>query len=147
MNEDQEIKIGLTCSDDANNSGIPNSSEWKNGDECLITNENGYGMFSDAEKYINTKGVVMSVFKNTNGLDVAAVSHDGICICWMLDMLKKPETQEQREERERLEAAYDLYASTINDERATLSFDEFKGYELECPWLIVVDKTGYRLNK
>lgn len=145
MNEDQEIKISLTCSDDANDSEITSGLEWKNGDECLIVNKNGYGVFSDAERYINTKGVVMSVFKNTNGLDVAAVSHNDVCICWMKDMLKKPKTPEQREDRERLEAGYELY-KTCGIQHETVSFNEWVD-DYKDVWLNIVDKTNYRIAK
>ncbi|AUR84086.1 hypothetical protein NVP1047O_72 [Vibrio phage 1.047.O._10N.286.55.F2] len=58
-----------------------------------------------------------------------------------LTHIKKPETQQQREERERLEAAYDLYC-TLNANHNCVEFDRFKS---TCNnWLRVVDKTNYR---
>ena len=137
MNEDQEIKIGLTCSDDANNSEIPNSSEWKNGDECVINPKS------------KSKWFVVGVSPLTKTSTVC-VSNTGELKPFHTDKLKKPETQEQREERERLEAAYDLYCLRCDAIKwsAKYSFDEFKEEDDAVNgWLAVVDKTNYRLTK
>lgn len=80
-----------------NSSELPVNSEWKSGDKCVIVNPEDFGVWEEVDKYLGTTGTVMAVFTNTNGLEVAAVSHDDeICICWMLSMLEKPESEEQR---------------------------------------------------
>ena len=53
----------------------------------------------------------------------------------------KPETPEQKREREELESAYDLYCE-LNNNHNCVEFDRFK---INCNnWLRVVRKTGYR---
>ncbi|AUR91068.1 hypothetical protein NVP1154O_55 [Vibrio phage 1.154.O._10N.222.52.B12] len=80
---------------------LKENSEWKAGDKCVIKNPEDFGVWEEANKYLGSTGTVMAVFTNTNGLKVAAVSHeDEICICWMLSMLEKPESPEQKAERE-----------------------------------------------
>lgn len=129
--------------------GLEVEEEWKNGDRVTIKNPEGFGTWDEAERYLGTNGTVMAVFTNTNGKKVAAVSHDdSVCICWMLSMLSKPETPEQKAERERFEAAYDLYAH-VQSVRGQLSckFDWFSNSEMEetrLRFLAIVDKTGYR---
>lgn len=60
---------------------------------------------------------------------------------------RKPDTEAERNERERLEAAYDLCMTHYPN--STLTFDGFKsqkdygGSEVNR-WLAIVDKTGYR---
>ena len=58
----------------------------------------------------------------------------------------KPETQQQREDRERLEAAYDLYVTHegyIDNPVCSISiFSESN--EPKNKWLAIVDKTNYR---
>ncbi|AUG84880.1 hypothetical protein Athena1_0031 [Vibrio phage Athena1] len=127
-----------------NGSGSPNGSEWKVGDRVTIKNPEGFGIWDEAEKYLGTNGTVMAVFTNTNGKKVATVSHDdSVCICWMLSMLEKPESPEQKTERERLEAAYDLYCSAIG-ESACMYQAFLVSPVLLGIWCKVVDKTGYR---
>ena len=93
----------------------PKQVEWENGDLVTINNPEGFGTWDEASKYLGTNGTVMAVFTNTNGKKVAAVSHDdGVCICWMLSMLSKPETPEQKEERERQHAVYDMCSDIDN---------------------------------
>ena len=127
MNEDQEIKIGLTCSDDANNSGIPNSSEWSNGDACLY----------DGSDYIfvgmtpTFNDVSCIIFSAINGIEHVSVNK-----------LRKQETQEQREERDRLEAAKELACVYWG-----VKTDADPSPELLKSMLRIVDKTNYRLTK
>ncbi|UOL47439.1 hypothetical protein vBVpPvVp04M_00050 [Vibrio phage vB_Vp_PvVp04_M] len=127
-----------------NDSELPNGSEWKNGDKCVIKNPEGFGVWEDANKYLGSTGTVMAVFTNTNGLKVAAVSHeDEICICWMLSMLEKPES---KAERERLEAAYDLWLTWCHGCYVdnSLSIDQFSTLGSCAGYLAIVDKTGHR---
>lgn len=86
--------------------------EWKSGDECVIRNDNDrYSIYDVHKKHVGNVGIVRSVFKTTNGTEIAAVQADnGDCVCWRVDMLKKPETPQQREERERACAIYDMCA-------------------------------------
>lgn len=52
------------------------------------------------------------------------------------------ETPKQKEERERLEAAYDLYC-TCGIQHETVGFKEWSDCYSDV-WLSIVDKTGYR---
>lgn len=61
----------------------------------------------------------------------------------MINDLSKPETADQKLERERLEAAYDLYAYAMGDiacERVTFMIPS----SVRDIWMKVVDKTNYR---
>ncbi len=63
---------------------------------------------------------------------------------------RKPETPQQREERERLEAAYDLYCEFTNENsvKATcMSSLEFNHSLVKVKWLAIVDKTKYRKSE
>lgn len=139
----ENVSVGFRLKD----SELPNSLEWKNGDKCVIKNPEGFGVWEEANKYLRSTGTVMAVFTNTNGLKVAAVSHeDEICICWMLSMLEKPESPEQKADRERLEAAYDLWLTWCNgcDVDNSVSIDQFATLGSCAGYLAIVDKTGYR---
>lgn len=60
---------------------------------------------------------------------------------------RKPETPEQKAERERLEAAYDLYCCAQQNKTLELdSFDVFiRDMDMRAQaWLAIVDKTNYR---
>ncbi|QGF20996.1 hypothetical protein PP409_gp05 [Vibrio phage Seahorse] len=110
----------------ANNSESPNSSEWKNGDECVIRGESLIYIGESVEA------------------DIHCVQEPGTCLYRNahISVIKKPESPEEKVERERLEAAYDLYCE-CGVQYETLQFDTFKE---ECGdvWLAIVDKTGYR---
>ena len=136
MSEDQEIKIGLTCSDDANNSEIPNSSGWSNGDECVYMNhkviQKFVGFCPKREGYCYIQAPAFEI----NFVEVSKLS--------------KPETEAERKERERLEAAYDLYCIYKNAiDMPKISFNSFICAEQKNmnAWLAIVDKTNYRLTK
>ncbi|AUR86607.1 hypothetical protein NVP1087A_26 [Vibrio phage 1.087.A._10N.261.45.F9] len=124
--------------------------EWKNGDECVVINDNNrYSVYDEHKKHLGTIGIIRSLFKTKNGTEMAAVqAENGDCICWRVVMLSKPETPQQREDRERLEAAYDLYTH-VQSVRGQLSckFDWFSNSEMEearLRFLAIVDKTNYR---
>lgn len=58
---------------------------------------------------------------------------------------RKPETEAERNERERLEAAYDLYLTRHVSMPAPYHYDEFLKNERTLDgFLAIVDKTGYR---
>lgn len=59
----------------------------------------------------------------------------------------KKETQQQREYRERLEAAFEIYLAFWSASKSTvitMNISEFKECDDLHYWLAVVDKTGYR---
>jgi hypothetical protein len=61
--------------------------------------------------------------------------------------IRKPETPQQREERERIEAAYDLYCeftNTSSHDATCYSIEGFSKLQLAYKWLAIVDKTNYR---
>lgn len=145
MNEDQEIKIGLTCSDDANNSGIPNSSGWDGtglppvGVDCELKykhSTNAIWRKCKVFSYSNEYGVVAAVWHCNYGMwchnTIDVIDYD----------FRKPETPEQREERERLEAAKDLVCAYWG-----VKTDAEPSPELLKAMLRIVDKTNYRLTK
>lgn len=64
--------------------------------------------------------------------------------------IKPIETESERQERERLEAAYDLFCCAITEIRDFLnySFEDFcNDIQASRIWLKIVDKTGYRKEK
>lgn len=110
-------------------------TEWKNGDECTY----------DGSKYIfvgmtpTLNDVACIIFDHKNGIEHVSVNK-----------LRKPETK--RKERERLEAAYDLFVEWQRDDEFDLerlkSFEDFKrDSRTTSDWLRVVEKTGYRKQK
>ncbi len=112
----------------ANNSEFPNGSEWNNGDECIYMTHNVVHQFIGPCPKREGYGYIQAP-----GFEVNFVE---------LSKLSKPETPHQREERERLEAAYDLCTTVYPD---FSGFDEFKkATTIVDLWLAIVDKTGYR---
>lgn len=64
-------------------------------------------------------------------------------------LFRKPKTPQQREEREKLEAAYDLYCEVQIATKATAceSFESFNINEHTVKfWSTIVDKTNYRMK-
>ncbi|AUR89356.1 coil containing protein [Vibrio phage 1.122.B._10N.286.46.F8] len=58
---------------------------------------------------------------------------------------RKLETPQQREERERLEAAYHLYSiAMIANEDEPKSFDHFSKHNYKSGWIAVVIETAYQ---
>jgi len=110
----------------------PNRSDWKNGDAlsywCLVRKDWFDGVYVALD---NGFHVVR---------DLANDEYKGVTT----KRMRKPETPAEREERERLEAAYDLCITLYPNNH--LSFDDFKGAgeHIIHPWLTIVDKTGYR---
>lgn len=104
------------------------AGEWKAGDECEIEMDGKRQPYIFGCLFPHDK--LMAIVFTGN-------SHMTIPSCRLL----KPETEDQRNKRERLEAAYDLYC-TLNAGHSVVEFDRFKG---TCRnWLRVVDKTNYR---
>lgn len=109
----------------------PKQVEWKNGDECVLGGE--IYTFGCVNPVCDQGSVV--VFDETG-------DHRG---CFIGE-LSKPETPEQREERERLEAAYDLYvaAQEAVDNNPIDYCDFAKNSRQMRGALAIVDKTNYR---
>lgn len=124
----------------ANSSEIPNSSEWKNGDECEYYYWEGQEWRSGIYVAFDNHHHVVRDMED-NGYAGIDCNHN----------IRKPETPEQREERERLEAAYDLYLQyKTKNNLPVMSFESFKmnrGSEWRDGMLAIVDKTNYRLTK
>ncbi|MBL4278824.1 hypothetical protein H8F10_12955 [Vibrio fluvialis] len=110
---------------------LAGGAEWKNGDECTVGSESrvakfvGYVPDDKAECFITYDGTVAELF--------------------YVSLLRKPETEAERNERERLEAAYDLYLTRHVSMPAPYHYDEFLKNERTLDgFLAIVDKTGYR---
>lgn len=102
-------------------------AEWKNGDECV---------------YQNSWGIVVG-WHPQHPL-VVIDTNEGLAAVRVGD-LAKPETEAERNERERLEAAYDLYLTRHVSMPAPYHYDEFLKNERTLDgFLAIVDKTGYR---
>ena len=110
--------------------------EWKNGDDV-----DAYGK---PYKYVG-----LDPF-NEN-LCICLANQDDDPQCFSIDILKKPETPQQRKDRERLEAAYDLYVHIQSvREKLSCKFDWFFSPGMEetrLRFLAIVDKTNYRKEK
>jgi hypothetical protein len=133
----------------ANDSELPNSSEWDGeglppvGVECCFTPDNNLWGFASTDTYSG------EVLRYEGEQFVFLLSHDKYNIrpCHLIvsrtdkGEFSKPESPEQKAERERLEAAYDLCTTVYPD---FSGFDEFKKATTTVNlWLAIVDKTGY----
>ncbi len=110
--------------------------EWVNGDECEIEMQEGVRRYLFGCECPNNQQTCIVFTKDGGGHMVMPI-----------ERLLKPETKQQREDRERLEAAYDLYESAQHeiDCIGYDSFELFKKSEVQVKfWLAIVDKTNYR---
>ena len=137
--ENQEEKSALISANKMNESvdellsGLKGESEWKNGDECVYRGE--IWQFVSLLSPAHHGTAVIFCVETEKIRQVASVS------------LSKPETKKQREDRERLEAAYDLFVCASDGDVAVNP--NLKDWESKYPsvlkmWLRVVDKTNYR---
>ena len=113
----------------------PNQAEWKNGDECVY---NGRP---------NLKCKFVGIHPGNKQCAIIWEGGGDINLsCVSIDCLSKPETPEQKAERERLEAAYDLYCEcVIHGNGGPIGFETFKSSRIvNLTWLRIVDKTNYR---
>ncbi len=109
--------------------------KWKNGDECAFDDRTG--IFIGLSK--NNRLAIVEI-------DNEAINHD-IDLVRVCD-LSKPETPNQREERERLEAAYHLYSiAMIANEDEPKSFEHFSKHNYKSAWIAVAIKTNYQKAK
>lgn len=113
----------------------PEVVEWKNGDECRYNGINW----------------LFCGFHPVNGLAIVANNdepsyHQVITVD--VELLSKPESPEEKEQRERLEAAYDLYceAQKAVGNLTIVTYEKFASNETVnlIFWLAIVDKTNYR---
>lgn len=106
--------------------------EWKNGDECIYNGE--LYVYQCVASWDSDACILSGKSRNSHSLTDA----------W-IEELSKPEPKEQKAERERLEAAYDLYCDwCVANEYPKFSFDRFKSSKDLDGMLVIVDKTGYR---
>mgnify|MGYP000736720139 CR=1 FL=1 len=105
---------------------------WKNGDECIYR----------GDKCFFIGGVPMV---DTNCRAVCFVQHNSGMPLGVFDIneLSKPESPEDKEERERLESAKYLYSKHCAMLRHPVK-DLDNNNELLQAWLAIVDKTKYR---
>lgn len=110
--------------------------EWVNGDECLYMNSSEVHKFIGVDPTRNDFCYIKANCSAVNWVKVAKLS--------------KPETKQQREDRERLEAAYDLYCEwhEVMQFKVPLEFDTFcNAANVKLQWAAIVDKTNYRISK
>ena len=105
--------------------------EWKNGDECVYMSHKVIHQFIGADPKREGYGYIQATGYEVNFVE--------------LSKLSKPETPHHREERERLEAGYELY-KTCGIQHETVSFNEWVD-DYKDVWLNIVDKTNYRKEK
>ncbi|AUR87914.1 hypothetical protein NVP1105O_71 [Vibrio phage 1.105.O._10N.286.49.B4] len=107
--------------------------EWKSGDIAIL-----YG------------DQVLVIAYHPNHPVVVVETNDNEYLNVGISDLSKPETPQQRKDRERLEAAYDLFVCAADDGVAVNP--NLKDWKSKYPsvvkmWLRVVDKTNYRKEK
>lgn len=69
--------------------------EWKNGDECVICDDD-FSVVVGCEKYIGEAGVVFGSHVNAKGFNLTLVEFkDGGCFAFMTEMLRKPKSERE----------------------------------------------------
>lgn len=110
---------------------LAGGAEWKNGDECIYMSHKVVQQFIGPCPKRYGYGYIQAPTFEVNFVE--------------LSKLSKPETEAERNERERLEAAYDLYLTRHVSMPAPYHYDEFLKNERTLDgFLAIVDKTGYR---
>jgi len=114
---------------------ITDGAEWKNGD-CVE--------YDNTPEFRNKFKGTYICFDKFTGVHVI-LNEDGY---WPInsDCIRKPETEAERNERERLESAYYLHCLWIglDGDFDNYSLEAFKCLSACKKWLEIVDKTGYR---
>ena len=115
-------------------------SEWKNGDPVQLR-----VMSSDNFGYDWDNNYRYGAFDKKSGKHFVVTPNNGV-IQASRDEFRKPESTEDKDARERLESAYDIYCSwCLDNEYPKFSFDQFTTTEKDKKaFLRIVDKTGYR---
>ncbi|CAH9013165.1 hypothetical protein VPHF35G1_0085 [Vibrio phage F35 g1] len=111
---------------------------WKNGDAVYLSNPEGFALTYGHDDMDKVHECV-ALLSSENAMVVRCGFGLGV---FSLKMCSKPETPQNREDRERLEAAYDLYCYVIDKET---TFDSFCNFgPLKDIYIKIVDKTNYR---
>lgn len=115
---------------------LAGGAEWKNGDECTAECLKQY------EKCIWVGYGRKKELSVVECLDGAIWSLDRV---WTAE-LRKPETEAERNDRERLEAAYDLYViAQLAIDGDVIDYSDFVKESRQMRGaLAIIDKTGYR---
>ncbi|AUS00347.1 hypothetical protein NVP1273O_70 [Vibrio phage 1.273.O._10N.286.54.C7] len=123
--EEKEVLDSIESVDDV---------EWKNGDECVISQKS------------KSKWLVVGVSPLAKTSTVC-VSNAGELKSFHTDQLKKPETPQQREDRERLEAAGYLLGDWFNAIGKDMPEWSSINEDVKAHYLRIVDETNYRKEK
>lgn len=111
--------------------------DWKNGDECIHTHH-GYK--------VNPEMIYIGKHPKIKGKHFCISPLSGTVVVDAI-YLSKTETPQQREDRERLASAYDLYECGQSAIKC-IGYEEFNSFKNDdCAvkfWLAIVDKTKYR---
>lgn len=112
--------------------GFVDSQNWSHGDICVFENE----------------GAIVVGWHPEHPVLVIDSDAKGFIGITDLSLLSKPETPQQREERERLEAAIELHdIANLSYYEGCLPFGcnwDDAGDKVKNMWLAIVDKTNYR---
>lgn len=153
MNDNQEIKIGLTCADDEPSKLVIDAKDAIKVDLGAGNKWDGEGLppvGTDCEfKPYNTWESGVYRGKNKLGDLIFEFADSGVVDLFdESTKIRKPETPQQREERERLEAAYDLYViAQLAIDGDVIDYSDFvKNSRQMRGALAIIDKTGYRLE-
>lgn len=114
-------------------------NEWKNGDTLLWKNGNGEFLECNTGRYIG--------YDYEDDFHVFVMTDDGAAYrvgYAHSDGITRPETPAEREERERLESARELYLFANKAMQGADIVNHYNFEQSECIWLALVDKTGYR---
>ncbi len=113
-------------------------AEWVNGD--------GVDWLTPDNKWCTSEHLFVG--EHSNGSPVIERKTTGNIFETYWAVIRKPETKQQREDRERLAAAYDLYCYVSEKSgRAPFSIEYFTKSNEHCykdDYLAIVDKTNYR---
>ncbi|CAM0047624.1 hypothetical protein VPHK435_0084 [Vibrio phage K435] len=107
--------------------------EWKNGDECVYEHQPDVTYMFIGMHPVNKKSAIC-----WNEKEGIAQIH--------IDFILKPESPQQREERERLEAAEDLYITYMSKWEFAQDWCALDDIN-KSAFLAIVDKTNYRKEK
>lgn len=128
----------------ASNSELPDGSEWDGWDDdgyaCCIPQESGIEVLAFIDAKVNgTSGsrgrwveakTVCACYASNGGLQVIVECNGRNYAIGAMTYLRKPETPEQKSERERLESAYNVYCDLVksftNKSALPLSLEQFK---------------------
>ena len=85
-------------------------AEWEVGDIATLTKHESFAAVEGVEDYYGENCKIIHLFTNSQMYQMATVEfEDGLCYCFVLPMLTKPETPTQKLEREELEAGEKLW--------------------------------------